>query len=102
MIQISLGQNYVAAININGELYTWGHGFYGQLGHGNSFSVNLPKKVDLNDVKFRKVKCGAFHTITIDRKGIVYVCGRGLMNLSSEADLHKYKLEVVNNDLIID
>jgi alpha-tubulin suppressor-like RCC1 family protein len=32
--KVSCGFSHTAAINNNGELYTWGHGFYGQLGHG--------------------------------------------------------------------
>ena len=88
-------------INSNGELYTWGHGYYGQLGHGDYLSVNTPKKVELMDIKFSKVKCGSFQTIIMDRKDIIYICGRGLMNLSPDADKHKSKLEVVplNNEI---
>lgn len=34
-----------AAVTSRGELYTWGRGNYGRLGHGNSEDVNLPTLV---------------------------------------------------------
>ncbi len=93
--KVSLGQNHSAAINALGELFTWGHGYYGQLGHGDSQTIRLPKKVDLQDVKFRKVKCGSYQTVSICRKDLVYISGRGMFNLLPDSDKHKLKIEIV-------
>lgn len=35
VVHIACGSTYSAAITADGELYTWGRGNYGRLGHGN-------------------------------------------------------------------
>lgn len=34
VVHIACGSTYSAVITIDGELYTWGRGNYGRLGHG--------------------------------------------------------------------
>lgn len=34
VVHIACGSSYSAAITADGELYTWGRGNYGRLGHG--------------------------------------------------------------------
>lgn len=36
VVHIACGSTYSAAITAEGELYTWGRGNYGRLGHGRS------------------------------------------------------------------
>ena len=43
--QIALGDGYSAAVTPNGELYTWGQGGYGSLGHENDDDILKPKLV---------------------------------------------------------
>lgn len=42
---IACGSNHSAAITSNGELYTWGSGEYGRLGHGDFLTQLRPKQV---------------------------------------------------------
>ncbi|KUP04086.1 hypothetical protein Q73_16410, partial [Bacillus coahuilensis m2-6] len=42
---LSLGHDHSAALKSDGTLWTWGHGGYGQLGHGNSSDRNTPTQV---------------------------------------------------------
>ena len=42
---IACGSSHSAAILSNGDLYTWGFGEYGRLGHGDSLTQIRPKKV---------------------------------------------------------
>ena len=44
---VSAGSSHSAAITSDGELYTWGLGEYGRLGHGDTNTVNKPKLVRL-------------------------------------------------------
>lgn len=44
---IACGSSHSAAITSNGELYTWGLGEYGRLGHGDSVTQLKPKLVSV-------------------------------------------------------
>ena len=90
-----MGLNHVGAVNGNGDLYTWGHGFYGQLGHNDLNTYKLPKKVEFGEIKFDKIKCGTYQTLAIDKRELVYIWGRALTNLS--LDKNKVKPEMVRN-----
>ena len=43
--EIACGSNHSAAITSNGELYTWGQGAHGRLGHGDMADQPKPKLV---------------------------------------------------------
>lgn len=44
---IAAGSSHSAAVTSSGELYTWGLGEYGRLGHGDCATQLLPKRVGL-------------------------------------------------------
>ena len=46
MIFIAAGSFNSAAIDVNGQLYTWGRGKYGILGQGSEEDILIPKKVN--------------------------------------------------------
>ena len=104
IIKISLGLHHSAAINEKNELFTWGHGFYGQLGLGNRATQGSPHKVDKLSVKYSKVKCGTYQTIALDKKNSIYIFGKGGLNLSSINDnklypesITEFKSSVINS-----
>ena len=41
----SCGEEHAAYVNDKGEVFTWGYGRDGQLGHGDTTSQTIPKKV---------------------------------------------------------
>jgi len=43
---VSCGSDHFAAIDNDGNIYTWGNGLYGQLGHGDKSSISIPKRVN--------------------------------------------------------
>ena len=63
------------------ELYSWGWGAFGQLGHSkirNSYNLDRPKKVkfrDAIDTKIAFVAAGSKHTICIDLQGRLWYFG---------------------------
>eukprot|EP01103_Thecamoeba_quadrilineata_P011479 TRINITY_DN2750_c0_g1_i2.p1 TRINITY_DN2750_c0_g1~~TRINITY_DN2750_c0_g1_i2.p1 ORF type:complete len:645 (+),score=95.05 TRINITY_DN2750_c0_g1_i2:12-1946(+) len=71
-----------AAINRSGQVYTWGEGGQGQLGHGDKAIQLKPKRVEYfsgtsPNLKVKRIDCGDFHTVTISEGGKVYSWGQG-------------------------
>ncbi|KAK5649906.1 hypothetical protein RI129_000935 [Pyrocoelia pectoralis] len=65
---IHAGYRHSAAVTDDGELYTWGEGDHGRLGHGDNNSCHIPTQVrDLINVG--SVACGSVHTLVLSRDG---------------------------------
>lgn len=62
---IEAGQ-YHNAVYADGELYTFGWGIYGQLGHGDIFALDRPKKVRFFSGKcVKQIALGHAHTLVL-------------------------------------
>ena len=78
VLYISAGYSHSAAITTDHELYTWGDGAYGKLGHGCVANELVPRHVDdLKLLKILRVSCSAFHTLCCTIKGETYAFGGG-------------------------
>ncbi|CAK8993706.1 E3 ubiquitin-protein ligase HERC2 (HECT domain and RCC1-like domain-containing protein 2) (HECT-type E3 ubiquitin transferase HERC2) [Durusdinium trenchii] len=76
--QVASGGFFSAAVSESGELYTWGHGKDGQLGHGDLKDVHMPRAVrSLQSKVVRSVSCGEHHVGAVSEVGILYTWGRG-------------------------
>ncbi|GAB4839983.1 hypothetical protein Ancab_020692 [Ancistrocladus abbreviatus] len=63
---ISCGSHHVAALTSKSEVYTWGKGTNGQLGHGDNDHRNEPTFVEhLKDKQVKRVVCGSDFTAII-------------------------------------
>lgn len=71
---VACGFQHTAVITEDGDVYTWGNGKSGALGHGNWDQVSLPKKVDkISNIV--KIGCGIDFTICMDKDGKLYSWG---------------------------
>ena len=82
IIQIDCGDFHSAALESNGDLYTWGGGTVaynkGQCGHGHTNAIDQPEKVKLLAQKrIVKVSCGGFHTLALTSDNELYAFGSG-------------------------
>ncbi|GLE10036.1 hypothetical protein PINS_up022010 [Pythium insidiosum] len=81
------GSEHLAALTDSGRLYTFGFNCRGQLGHGTTTDVAVPKLVEaLADRRVVDVACSYFHTAIVTEDGGLYTCGRndfGQLGLSS-------------------
>ncbi|KAI1904845.1 hypothetical protein AGOR_G00009860 [Albula goreensis] len=77
VVCVSAGYRHSAAVTNDGELYTWGEGDFGRLGHSDSHSRNVPTLVkDISGVG--QAACGSSHTIAVAQDGrIVWSFGGG-------------------------
>ncbi|XP_077116828.1 RCC1 domain-containing protein 1 isoform X1 [Ranitomeya variabilis] len=63
--KVSCGSRHTAAATRSGELFTWGWGKYGQLGHGDTKNLDQPKRVEFfyqNKFSVTDVTCGHWST----------------------------------------
>ncbi|KAJ7543575.1 hypothetical protein O6H91_09G043700 [Diphasiastrum complanatum] len=79
--KVACGEYHTAAVADNGDLYTWGLGYMGQLGHRALQSPHkevLPRRVvGLEGVKVEDVACGGVHTCAVTSNGALYMWGGG-------------------------
>lgn len=60
----------------NGNLYTFGFGGQGQLGHRNTENYKKPTQVlDFDGIRIQAISSGGLHSIVQTAKGDVYSCG---------------------------
>lgn len=79
-ICVAAGELHSAAVTSDGDLYTWGDGFCGQLGHADRRPQVLPKQVTsggLEDECVAMVSCGSRHTVTVTEEGEAFTFGLG-------------------------
>ncbi|XP_022531523.2 E3 ubiquitin-protein ligase HERC2 isoform X2 [Astyanax mexicanus] len=80
VVHIACGSTYSAAITADGELFTWGRGNYGRLGHGSSEDQTTPMLVTaLKGLKVIDVACGSgdAQTLSVTENGQVWSWGDG-------------------------
>jgi len=79
VIHVACGYKHTAVITKSGELFTFGRGKYGRLGHGDFVDQVSPKKVQgIHSVSY--VACGKRFTIAI-ANGELYFFGQGLLQV---------------------
>ena len=75
--QISCGDLHCACISTSKELYTFGNGNYGKLGHCNFDHVLTPSKVGFFSMqKVENVACGSYNTVAVTTDAKVYAWGK--------------------------
>lgn len=77
---IACGSSHSAAITASGELYTWGLGEYGRLGHGDNTTHLRPRLVNaLTNHRVVQVACGSrdAQTLCLTEEGFVFSWGDG-------------------------
>lgn len=64
---------HVLTVTATGELYSWGHGGYGQLGHVKD-EKSKPVLVPLQK-KVIQIACGSYHSVALTSEGEIYAWG---------------------------
>ena len=76
MVQIACGGLHTAVLSDSGQVFTFGLGKDGRLGHGNERDQLAPKLVDsLQRFTVTQVLCGGHHTAALSDEGRIYTWG---------------------------
>ncbi|EQC33669.1 hypothetical protein SDRG_08773 [Saprolegnia diclina VS20] len=93
---ISCGSRHSLALASTGDVFSWGWGQMGQLGHGNHKSLNLPTPIvyfDAANIKIAYVSAGGCHSGAVSTDGRVFMWGEahwGQLGLSPDyKDVHQ-------------
>lgn len=75
--QVSVGVYHSAAIKTDGSLWVWGDNFFGELGIGDTSSIDrfTPVTTILGGNDWKQVECGYYFTTAIKTNGTLYAWG---------------------------
>ena len=80
VLNLAAGENHSLAVLETGEVWTWGYGQQGQLGHGDGKNEKLPKRVAFftqRNVAVVQVAAGWRHSLALSVDSHVYAWGHG-------------------------
>ncbi|KAF5930265.1 hypothetical protein HYC85_031138, partial [Camellia sinensis] len=85
---VACGEHHTCAVTLSGDLYTWGEGHFGLLGHGNEVSHWVPKKVNgpLEGIHVSSISCGPWHTAVVTSAGQLFTFGDGTFGVLGHGD----------------
>lgn len=97
--KIMAGNLSFAAINANGDLYTWGSGYKGMLGTGNESDQINPTQIGIG-TSWIDAAFGKSTLLAVDSEGVLHTCGYGCLGRSVNGYYHNTKdvnLGIVEN-----
>ena len=74
---VAAGWMHSLAVTKFGGLYSWGYSGEGQLGHGDTESQFLPKRVEALQERACSVAAGQMHSLAVTQSGALYSWGYG-------------------------
>ncbi|XP_036006079.1 probable E3 ubiquitin-protein ligase HERC6 isoform X1 [Fundulus heteroclitus] len=74
---ISCGESHTAVLTKEGNVFTFGDGSHGQLGHNSTTKEVLPKLVDGLGGPASQIACGRHHTLVLTSSGQLFAFGKG-------------------------
>ncbi|GMQ00899.1 hypothetical protein CsSME_00047772 [Camellia sinensis var. sinensis] len=85
---VACGEYHTCAVTLSGDLYTWGDGHFGILGHGNEVSHWVPKRVNgpLEGIHVSSISCGPWHTAVVTSAGQLFTFGDGTFGVLGHGD----------------
>ncbi|XP_057789960.1 PH, RCC1 and FYVE domains-containing protein 1-like isoform X2 [Salvia miltiorrhiza] len=85
---VACSDYHSCAVTLSGDLYTWGDGHFGALGHGNEVSHWIPKIVNgpLEGIHVSSISCGPWHTAIVTSAGQLFTFGDGTFGVLGHGD----------------
>ncbi|KAF5480549.1 hypothetical protein F2P56_001289 [Juglans regia] len=91
IVSVTCGADHTISYSLSHlEVYSWGWGDFGRLGHGNSSDLFTPQPIKaLNGIKIKQIACGDSHCLAVTMEGEVQSWGRnqnGQLGLGTTED----------------
>ncbi|XP_060073259.1 uncharacterized protein LOC132553034 [Ylistrum balloti] len=98
------GEDHVIVVTTERQVFTWGEGGKGQLGHGNTDSKTKPTLVEaLTGKSISRGCCGAGFSIFASDNGIILTCGDGTKGCLGHGDWSStYRPRLIESLLSVD
>lgn len=91
--KIACGEWHTAIITSSGQLFTYGDGTFGVLGHGDKQGIARPKEVEsLKGLRVKSVACGPWHTAAVVEVTSSFNCNAPSGKLFTWGDADRGKL----------
>jgi len=68
VVQVACGFQHTVALTSKGDVFTWGQGKCGALGHGDFTEKKIPERVQ-GLGKITKISCGSEYTMALNEEG---------------------------------
>ena len=76
IIAVHAGGKHSMILTDSGNLYSWGFGAIGQLGHGSAKNISKPVVIKkFTEAKIIKLALGSNHSLSLSLDGKVFSCG---------------------------
>lgn len=70
---------HMMALAVDRQVYSWGFGESGRLGHGDFWPKTVPARIEhLSEMAIDRIYCGAAYSAAISIMGVLYTWGNGL------------------------
>lgn len=82
IIQIACNKVHVLALDVNGDVYSFGFNEHGALGLGSKISSMTPQRINFAStlLNVKKIYCAPDCSLILTHEGDVYACGRNNFN----------------------
>ncbi|XP_033632375.1 E3 ubiquitin-protein ligase HERC2-like [Asterias rubens] len=106
-VAVNSGGKHTLALSVEGEVYSWGEGEDGKLGHGNRTQCDRPRVIEsLRGKEVVNIACGGAHSACMTSSGELFTWGKGrygrLGHGDSEDQLRPKLLEALKSYRVID
>ena len=99
IVDVKSGYYHCIALTENGEVYTWGYNYYGQLGNGKTETSINPIKLDKLG-KVIKIDAYKYMTIILNDAGEVYVWGNGYGSNPVKLNFSRKVIDIAGNIIL--
>jgi alpha-tubulin suppressor-like RCC1 family protein len=87
VIQVECGAHHTLALTADKEVYSWGMGSCGRLGHGSEDDEMLPRRIEsLRNCNIISIAAGYDHSAAISAEGRLWMWGFGGWNQLGTGD----------------